>query len=155
MVVQGIKAVSEMIQLSITPVFMIAGVSGFLAVFTGRLTRIVDRLENINRYLDESSDEDKLKIAKKQKLTLVKRIKNINLAILFMTTTGLFVGFVMISMFLSISFDIKDFTLISVLFMASILCLIIALLLFASEIVYAVTSADNALDFYPIRSNFE
>ncbi|PID47906.1 MAG: hypothetical protein CR967_02575 [Proteobacteria bacterium] len=145
MEVQSIKSVSEMIQLSITPVFMIAGVSGFLAVFTGRLARIVDRLEKIDEYLQKNKKCDKLIM--KQKDTLVKRIKNINLSILLMTSTGLFVAFVMISMFLSISFNFSDFTFITLLFMSSIICLILSLLMFAREIVYAVTSANGSGDF--------
>ena len=38
----SINTVSQLIQLSVAPVFLLAGVAGLLNVFTGRLSRIID-----------------------------------------------------------------------------------------------------------------
>lgn len=45
----SISALAEIIQIAVAPVFLLAGIAGFLNVMSGRLGRIVDRgrvLEN-------------------------------------------------------------------------------------------------------------
>lgn len=149
---ETLKSVSELIQLSIAPVFMLTGIAGFLNVFTGRLARIIDRLEKINQYKEKMKD----KIPKKEseilhvrQKTLIKRMKNTNRAIMFMTATGLFVALVMVTMFLSVFLGFEDSIFISLLFIASMLSLIISLLLFSREIIYTVSSAAIRTGFIP------
>mgnify|MGYP002662486714 CR=1 FL=1 len=48
-----INSVSSMIQLSVAPVFLLAGVAGLLNVFTGRLVRIIDKVDKLDKYEDE------------------------------------------------------------------------------------------------------
>ncbi len=144
-----VAQISNLIQLSIAPVFMLAAVAGFLGVFTGRMVRIIDRLENINKYMEENKTANKNEMVLKRKNMLIKRMKNINLAILFMCVTGLFVAFVMISMFLSFYFELNDSIFVSSLFVGAMCCLILSLLLFSREIIYTVSSADKITEFLP------
>ena len=44
-----------MIQLSIAPVFLLAGVGALLNVFTGRLVRIIDKIDKLDKYEYENS----------------------------------------------------------------------------------------------------
>ncbi len=141
--VQNVKSISELIQLSIAPVFTLAAVAGFLAVFTGRMARIIDRLEKINKYIAKNQHSKDDEVVVRRKTTLIKRMKNTNLAILFMCLTGLFIALVMISMFLSFSFGFNDSMLVSALFVSAMSSLIVALLLFLKEIFYTVSSADK------------
>lgn len=138
----SIETMAELIQLSIAPVFLLAGVAGFLNVFTGRLARIIDRLERLNLYEEEeiSQTEEEKKLVKLRHDSLMKRMRNTNLAILLMGTTGLFTALVMITMFVSFIFDIQDGNLIAFLFVASMMSLISALLLFSREILYTSVS---------------
>ena len=46
-----INSVSSMIQLSVAPVFLLAGVAGLLNVFTGRLVRIIDKVDKLDTQL--------------------------------------------------------------------------------------------------------
>ncbi len=62
-----VNSVSQLIQLSVAPVFLLAGVAGLLNVFTGRLSRIIDKVDKLDKYEDEhqlinKKDEDILKI---------------------------------------------------------------------------------------------
>ena len=41
----NVNNVSHLIQLSVAPVFLLAGVAGLLNVFTGRLSRIIDKVD--------------------------------------------------------------------------------------------------------------
>lgn len=135
----SLQTVAELIQLSIAPVFLLAGVAGFLNVFTGRLTRIIDRLERLNLYEEDRTNietkADK-KLIELRHSSLMKRMRNTNLAILLMSSTGFFTALLMITMFVSAAFDLQDAYLVSFLFIASMVSLILALLLFLREILY-------------------
>ena len=130
----SINSVSQLIQLSVAPVFLLAGVAGLLNVFTGRLSRIIDKVDKLNKYENENQklleDEKALsKIALRRKF-LTMRMKNTNLAILFCTFTGLLIAMVIVTMFLSAIFQFKDSLFVAILFIAAMICLIISLLLF-------------------------
>ena len=119
MIAENINIV-HLIQLSVAPVFLLAGVAGLLNVFTNRLTRVIDRLEKIDDFIheQEANDENYIQpdIIKKRREFLVMRMQNTNWAIFFCTSTGLMVAMVIISVFLTalFSFDTKFF--ISILF---------------------------------------
>src|SRR6218665_1269261 len=128
----SINSVSQLIQLSVAPVFLLAGVAGLLNVFTGRLSRIIDKVDKLNKYENENQklleDEKALsKIALRRKF-LTMRMKNTNLAILFCTFTGLLIAMVIVTMFLSAIFQFKDSLFVAILFIAAMICLIISLL---------------------------
>lgn len=137
-----VSTVSSLIQLSVAPVFLLAGVAGLLNVFIGRLTRIIDKLEKLDNFV--SAKEDKEKEYDKDKMTsrrsfLVMRMQNTNRAIFFCTATGLMVALVIITIFLSALLSFSGETFISILFVFAMISLIIALLLFLREI-YFTTS---------------
>lgn len=133
----------HLIQLSVAPVFLIAGVAGLLNVFTSRLTRVIDKLEKIDSFvheqehLDENYEQPKAVMERRK--FLVMRMQNTNLAIFFCTATGLMVAMVIMSVFLSalFAFDTKFF--ISILFVLAMLFLAIALLLFLREIFFTTS----------------
>lgn len=134
-----INSVSQLIQLSVAPVFLLAGVAGLLNVFTGRLSRIIDKVDRLDKYENENiellknNEEIYSKIEQRRKF-LTMRMKNTNLAILFCTTTGLLIALVIVTMFLSAIFDFKDSLLIAILFILAMGSLIISLFLFLREI---------------------
>lgn len=151
--VNSINIVSQLIQLSVAPVFLLAGVAGLLNVFTGRLSRIIDKVDKLDKYealnpdlfLDE---KDTLKLAQRRRF-LTMRMKNTNLAILFCTSTGLFIAMVIVTMFLSAIFDFKDSLFIAVLFILAMLCLITSLFLFLREIFYTTSFIKTKQSFIP------
>ncbi len=145
-----LKSISDIIQLSIAPVFMLAGIAGFLTVFTNRLARVIDRLEKISLYKVNAKhklSEKRSNYLQKREKTLKKRMKNINQAILFMTFTGLLVALLMISMFLGILFDFHDGFLISLFFISSMLSFIYSLFKFLLEILHTVSIAEVSEDY--------
>jgi len=129
-------SVSELIQLSVAPVFLLAGVAGLLNVFTGRLARIMDQVYKLDAKESAEGVSDH-SISRRKFLTM--RMFNINLAIFFSTATGLFVALVILSMFMSILFDFETSLIISILFILAMTSLIIALLVFLKEIHYTTS----------------
>ena len=149
----SVNSVSQLIQLSVAPVFLLAGVAGLLNVFTGRLSRIIDKIDKLNKYENENQklleDEKALsKIALRRKF-LTMRMKNTNLAILFCTFTGLLIAMVIVTMFLSAIFQFKDSLFVAILFIAAMICLIISLLLFLREIFYTTYFLKNGKNYIP------
>ena len=134
----SVNTVSQLIQLSVAPVFLLAGVAGLLNVFTGRLSRIIDKVDKLDKYEEENILKDEKSILKitQRRDFLTMRMKNTNLAILFSTSTGLLVAMVIVTMFLSAIFNFKDFLFIAILFILAMICLIISLFLFLREIFY-------------------
>lgn len=147
----GINIVSQLIQLSVAPVFLLAGVAGLLNVFTGRLSRIIDKVDKLDKYEEENILKDEksiLKITQRREF-LTMRMKNTNLAILFCTSTGLLIAMVIVTMFLSAIFDFKDFLFIAVLFILAMICLIISLFLFLREIFYTTSFINKKQSYIP------
>lgn len=138
-----VNTISHLIQLSVAPVFLLAGVAGLLNVFTGRLTRIIDKVEkldtqeehkrNTNPNYKENDD------IKRRRSFLAMRMGNTNLAILFCTSTGLLVALVIVTLFLSSLLEFNGSTFISVLFILAMLSLIFSLIVFLREIFYTTS----------------
>ena len=147
----GVNIVSQLIQLSVAPVFLLAGVAGLINVFAGRLSRIIDKVDKLDKYEEENLLKDEktiLRIAQRRKF-LTMRMKNTNLAILFCTSTGLLVAMVIVTMFLSAIFDFKDFLFIAILFILAMICLIISLFLFLREIFYTTSFINKKQSYIP------
>ncbi len=138
-----VTTISSLIELSVAPVFLLAGVAGLLNVFIGRLTRIIDKLEKLDKELllkqEQNSDMAEDAFTLKRRHFLVMRMQNTNLAIFFCTATGLMVALVILLMFSSALLEFDSATFISMLFIFAMASLIIALLLFLREI-YFTTS---------------
>ncbi len=138
-----VTTVSQLIQLSVAPVFLLAAVAGLLNVFTGRLTRIIDKVENLDK-LEENkksanSNYEEDKKIKRRRSFLAMRMGNTNLAILFCTTTGLLIALVIVTMFLSAILEFKGSFFISILFILAMISLILSLIVFLREIFYTTS----------------
>lgn len=140
---ETVNTVSQLIQLSVAPVFLLAGVAGLLNVFTGRLSRIIDKLEKIDNYVANQKTPEAVEVAE-EKLSerrrfLTMRMQNTNYAIFFCTSTGLLIAMVIVTMFLSALFDFKDSLFIASLFIVATISFIMSLLLFLREIYYTTS----------------
>lgn len=132
--------ITTLIQSAVAPVFLLAGVAGLLNVLTGRLARVMDRLEKMNahytarRKIDEAYEEGEERA--KRRSFLVKRLRNVNRAIFFCTVTGLMVALVILMIFASELFGFNTGTLISLMFVLGMLFLILSFVLFLREIYF-------------------
>ena len=147
----GVNTVSQLIQLSVAPVFLLAGVAGLLNVFTGRLSRIIDKVDKLDKYEEENILKDEKSILKitQRRDFLTMRMKNTNIAILFSTSTGLLVAMVIVTMFLSAIFNFKDFLFIAILFVLWVFFFIISLFLFLREIFYTTSFINKKKSYIP------
>lgn len=134
-----VTTISHLIQISVAPVFLLAGVAGLLNVFIGRLTRIIDKLEKMDGKALANEKQDSNIYNKQRRDFLVMRMQNTNMAIFFCTATGLMVALVILMMFFSALLSFDSTTFISILFILAMASLIIALILFLREIYYTTS----------------
>ncbi|OCL82140.1 DUF2721 domain-containing protein [Arcobacter porcinus] len=149
-----INSIPSMIQLSVAPVFLLAGVAGLLNVFTGRLVRIIDKVDKLDKFEYDKEAEGKIDndlklLIKDRRNFLTMRMNNTNRAIFFGTTTGLFIALVIITIFLSSFFHFKYTILIAILFILGMSTLVISLILFLRELFYTTTFINNKKSYIP------
>ncbi|MDL2407859.1 DUF2721 domain-containing protein [Rhizobium calliandrae] len=78
---------AHVIQVALTPVFLLAGTAGCLNVFSTRLARVSDRVNSLfERVISDNSDEARLL----QLYYLRRRTLALEIAVLFGTVSGVF-----------------------------------------------------------------
>jgi len=134
-----ISSISEVIQLAVAPVFLLAGISGTLMVMSSRLGRIIDR----GRYLKEKRPEaegDYLQEIREELKCLNTRASYTNWAISMATFCALLVCLVIVFLFIGAVHDIDMTTVVAILFVLAMLCLSSAFILFLKEITLSTSA---------------
>jgi hypothetical protein len=126
--------IAHLIQIALTPIFLISAIGVTLNVLTSRLARIVDRaraMEDILRRPDHKPDgrnlHDTLGV-------LERRARYINAAITLITVSALFIALVVVMLFVNafLRWDLAAF--IACMFILSMLSLAAALTAFLIEV---------------------
>jgi hypothetical protein len=126
--------IAHLIQVALTPIFLISAIGVTLNVLTSRLARIVDRaraMEDILRRPDHKHDGMELHGALG---VLARRARYINAAITLITLSALFIALVVVMLFVNafLRWDLSAF--IACMFILSMLSLAAALLSFLIEV---------------------
>jgi hypothetical protein len=132
--------VAHLIQVALTPIFLISAIGVTLNVLTSRLSRIVDRarvMENELSRPDYTPDGRDLHGALK---VLERRAGYINAAITLITLSGLLTALVVVMLFVNafVHWELSAF--IALLFILSMLALAAALTAFLIEVRIATTT---------------
>ncbi|HME40253.1 MAG TPA: DUF2721 domain-containing protein [Steroidobacteraceae bacterium] len=126
--------IAHLIQIALTPIFLISAIGVTLNVLTSRLARIVDRaraMEDELRRPDRTPDGRDLHGALG---VLARRARYINAAITLITLSALFIALVVVMLFVNafLRWDLSAFT--AWMFILSMLSLAAALLAFLIEV---------------------
>jgi Protein of unknown function (DUF2721) len=126
--------IAHLIQVALTPIFLISAIGVTLNVLTSRLARIVDRarsMEDILRRPDHIHDGRDLHGALD---VLARRARFINAAITLITVSALFIALVVVMLFVNafLRWDLSAF--IASMFILSMLALAAALTAFLIEV---------------------
>ncbi|MDO8863740.1 DUF2721 domain-containing protein [Haliea sp. E1-2-M8] len=130
----SLTALASIIQIAVAPVFLLAGIAGFLNVMSGRLGRIVDRARVVERRVTTLADTAKLELASRELRTLWRRVRIINWSIGMCTASALMVCVVVVGLFVGDFWSIHIETFVVVTFVLAMLLLIAALLLLIKEV---------------------
>ena len=123
-----ITPLSELIKIAVAPVFLLAGIAGFLNVMSGRLGRISDRVRVAERNIQTFADAERIQRNKREILVLWRRIKVINWAIGLCVSSGLLVCTVIMSLFAGELWRLNLNVMVITLFMLAMAFLVSALL---------------------------
>ena len=120
------------IQLSVSPVFLLAGIGAMMNVLSGRLSRSVDRARDLIRRSQELDDDEQAEFRLiRQRIRLVVR------AIGLLTLSILLISTVVAVIFLTVALQINLSMVVAPLFVAAMLMLTWAALCFLREITLA------------------
>ena len=131
-----VTTIAHAIQLAVAPVFLLTGVASILSVLTNRLSRIIDRSRFLHRNLLSAIEETNPAIQVEIK-SLKQRAHLIHWAIGLCTTCLLLICSVVAVLFIGSFKAFNMSELIAYLFIAAMICLIMALLNFICEIYMA------------------
>lgn len=127
------QTIAHIIQLAVAPVFLLAGIAGFLNVMTSRLARIVDRARIIERQFNMVQPEKKDRV-QEEITSLWNRIRLINFAIRACVMSALLVCMVIASLFIGdvVTVNLSEF--IAAMFITAMLMIIAGLVMFLFEV---------------------
>lgn len=137
-----IPSLSQLIEFAVAPVFLLAGIAGFLSVMSARLGRITDRVRESELHIQSFTDPQLIERLKQEILVLWRRVKVINWAIALCVAAGLMVCIVIMALFAGALWVVDLKIPVIILFVLAMLFLISALLVFLVEIKLATKSID-------------
>lgn len=140
--------VATVINLAVAPVFLLAGIAGTLNVLSMRMSRIIDRGRVLNEKHCDANTLEAAVVDNEQRL-LARRARLINRAMALCTMSSLLVCLVIAVLFLDAVLMLRQERVIAGLFIAALLALISALLLFLREVGMSL----RAFSFGPYKVN--
>lgn len=132
----SVNTIANIIQLSVAPVFLLAGIAGFLNVLASRLARIVDRARSLES--DVPTAEAEVRDAELRELVILdRRMSMSHWAIGLCTAAALFICLLVMILFVSDLIGLDFAVPVSLLFVLAMLSVTLGLLLFLGEVTIA------------------
>ena len=132
--------IAHLIQVALTPIFLISAIGVTLNVLTSRLARIVDRARAMeDRLLHPDYVQDGRDLHAQLKI-LARRSRWINAAIILIILSALFIALVVVMLFVNAFLRYELSAVIAGMFIMSMLTLAAALLAFLIEVRIATTT---------------
>jgi uncharacterized membrane protein len=132
--------IAHLIQVALTPIFLISAIGVTLNVLTSRLARIVDRARALEERLLVEQPSESAHDRHRQLAVLERRAGYIHAAITSIILSALFIALVVVMLFVNafLRWDLSGF--IACMFIVSMLALAAALLAFLIEVRIATKS---------------
>ena len=132
--------ISQLIQLVVAPVFLLAGIGAFINAFAGRIGRIFDRSRALEAAFPTTSDPDRQAAMRAELETLGRRARLAYLGIALDILAALLVCLLIAIAFAAHLFGFRIQGVVGGLFIAAMLALIGGLIAFLREVFIAVRS---------------
>src|SRR5437764_9945460 len=146
----AVTTIAHQIQLSVAPVFLLAGIGSILNVLAGRLARVVERARQLERDFLAFDDETRAGAAAELRI-LDQRMTVVNLAISACTAAALFVCVLVAMLFVADLADVAFGRPIAWLFVLAMLLLILGLILFLWVVRLAMRALRSRASSLPPR----
>jgi len=132
--------IAHLIQVALTPIFLISAIGVILNVMTSRLARIVDRARQVEDRIRRGEDPKALDALHDALRVMARRARHMNHAITLITISALLISLVVVSLFLNAFLMLELGRFIAIMFIGTMLTLASALLEFLIEVRIATDS---------------
>ena len=142
-----VLTIAQPIQLSVSPVFMLAGIGALLNVLAGRLSRVVDRSRALEALHPRSTGPEHDRYVAELRL-LDRRMSNINRALFLAVSSAVMTCVVVAMLFVAVLTGLHIGQFVSIAFILAMMLLIASLILFMIEVrmsVHAIQVRDELL----------
>ena len=126
-----------------TPVFLLVGISGFLATMSTRLGRVIDRKRVVDSELDNIGEPERASRLTAEVDRLDRRIRLVNWSIRYCVLSALVVCLVIVCLFVGDALRLNLAGFIASLFMLVMLLLTAGLIVFLVEVGVATEQAHD------------
>jgi len=140
----NINTVAHVIEVSVAPVFLLAGISGLLVVLTNRLGRAIDRSRLLKAAELEPSAVHGDSV-QREKAALIARIRFVNAAISMAVVSAILVCLVVVTLFLGSLVQFNVAAVIASLFIVCMLFLSLAFFMFFLEVMISIRTLKTTL----------
>jgi hypothetical protein len=138
--VKTVVDIARLIQVALTPIFLMTAIGVTLNVLTNRLARIVDRARTLEECLIRAEPSFGGRDVHVQLRVLARRAQFINAAITLIIGSGLLISLVVVMLFVDAFLRWESSAPIAIAFTLSMLSLALSLLSFLIEVRIATTS---------------
>jgi hypothetical protein len=138
--------IAHLIQVALTPIFLISAIGVTLNVLTSRLARIVDRARAMEDVLRQPDPDHQGRDLHAVLGVLARRARYINAAITLITLSALFIALVVVMLFVNAFVRGDLAALIACLFILSMVSLCAALLAFLIEVRIATNTLQIGIE---------
>ena len=129
----AVTTIAQTIQLSLSPVFMLAGIGAVLNVLVGRLARVVDRARALEAIHPTSAGEDRQRHVWELRL-LDRRMVVINTALLLCVSSAVATCTVVALLFVGELARLHIGTMVALIFIMAMIMLVSGLVMFIVEV---------------------
>ncbi|HEX8382890.1 MAG TPA: DUF2721 domain-containing protein [Sphingomonas sp.] len=129
----AVSSIAQTIQLSLSPVFMLAGIGALLNVLAGRLSRVVDRTRALEMLHSRSTGPEHDRHVWELRL-LDRRITIINTALFLAVTSAVLTCLVVALLFIGTLTDLHIGPAVAVTFILAMIALTLSLMSFMIEV---------------------
>jgi hypothetical protein len=129
----AVTTIAQTIQLSLSPVFMLAGIAGVLNLLAGRLSRVIDRARALEQLHPGTAGRERDRHVAELRL-LDRRMRGINVALFLCTGSAIATCAVVALLFVGELATLKIGTIVALTFILAMLMLVAGLVMFVLEV---------------------
>ena len=140
--------IAHLVELSVAPVFLLAGIGALLNVVTSRLGRVVDRARHLEDRFFKDPSEDELARIRTELRVLDTRMLYSQRAIFLFSMAALLVCIVVAALFIGAFVALDVAALVALMFIAALIAMVGGLTLFLLEITIATRTLRVRADLF-------
>ena len=143
----ALDTIAHIIQVALTPVFLLSGIATLLNVFATRLARVGDKVEAVTKALDDADDQERT-VLQAQLKTLHGRSVALDVAVILGAVAGAATCGAVLAMFVGALSEQTMGAVLFGLFGLAVVCALCAIIAFTIEMLLAGTGIREEVAYH-------